>query len=44
MKLKELELLKEWVEKNKTESNHLAIQPIKAYAKQAEGKNEIKRP
>ena len=33
---KELELLKEWVEKTKTESNYLAIEPIENYIKQVE--------
>ena len=35
---KELELLKEWVEKTKTESNYLAILPTENYIKQVERK------
>ena len=33
---KELELLKEWVKKNRTESNYLAILPTENYIKQVE--------
>ena len=37
---KELELLKEWVEKTKTESNYLAIEPTENYIKQVEQQRE----
>ena len=40
---KELELLKEWVEKPKTESNYLAIEPTENYIKQVERKKRGKK-
>ena len=40
---KELELLKEWVEKTKTESNYLAIEHTENYIKQVERKKRGKK-